>query len=416
MYAIQQILDRLGGIRPGHTLPRSFYRDMDVYEFELENVFSRGWLLLGMESELPEVGSYLALTIGSSPILVIREKDGSIRGFHNICRHRGARLCSEGVGRLTRIVCPYHKWTYDTDGRLLAAPNASPDLERDSHGLVPLRIEVLEGCIYGALSSAAPDFEPFRVAAAPFLSSYGLTRTKVAYQSELIEKANWKLVMENARECYHCAASHPELKVSFPVSFGSGFRVTDGSRQDSFVAAMRQAGLLVGPREGLWWHVGRYPLNPGVASVSRSGASIVSKKLLPDMPGELGGLRWATEPNVFCHAFEDYAFIFSAFPISPQETRVVAKWLVAADAVEGVDYDLAELIYVWTQTNLEDRALAENNQLGVNGIGYRLGPYMPVEELVLRFNRWYVDAATRAARELCGLADEPARSAAHSLA
>lgn len=395
---MRRIVELLGRAQAGHTLPRPFYRDPDIYEFDVSAVFTRSWLMLGFEAELPEPGSYFSSTIGPNPILVVRGRDGVIRGFHNICRHRGAQICMEGTGKLSRIVCPYHKWTYELDGRLVGVARMSEWFDCANHGLVPIHIERLEGCIYGALTDAAPDFSPFREAAAPFLNPYKLGSAKLAYQSVLVEKANWKLVMENARECYHCAAWHPELKISFPVVFNAGFRITDGSRNAAYVAQMQELGFPVGPAAGPWWHVGRYPLNPGIQTVSADGKPVVAQRLLGMNGTEIGGLRWAVEPNSFCHVFSDYAFMFAAFPAGPEETRVICKWLVAKDAREGVDFRVPELTEVWTATNLQDRELAENNQRGINGIGYRPGPYANgAEELVIRFNDWYRQTAASAA-------------------
>ncbi|MBV8743273.1 MAG: aromatic ring-hydroxylating dioxygenase subunit alpha [Sinobacteraceae bacterium] len=397
MFDRKRISELLSHARPGHTLPQPFYRDADIYEFDVAAVFARAWLMLGFEAELPEPGCYLSLTIGPNPILLVRGRDNVVRGFHNICRHRGAQICAEGSGKAARIVCPYHKWTYELDGRLVGAARMPAELDFQQHGLVPIRIELLEGCIYGALSNAAPDFAPFREAATPFLRPYRLASAKLAYQSVLVEKANWKLVMENARECYHCAAWHPELKVAFPVVFSGGITVTDSARHEAYLATLQQLGLPPGPAAGSWWHVGRYPLNPGVTTVSPDGKALVSQQLLQTGGAEIGGLRWATEPNSFCHVFADYAFMFTVIPVGPEESRVVSKWLVARDAREGVDFHIPPLTQVWSATNLQDRDLAENNQRGINGIGYRPGPYAEgAEDLVIRFNDWYRAAAAHA--------------------
>ncbi|MBS0364710.1 MAG: aromatic ring-hydroxylating dioxygenase subunit alpha [Proteobacteria bacterium] len=401
MYSQEQLLELLSTARPGHTLPQPFYRDAELYAFDMSAVWTRSWFLLGFEAELPAPGSHLSVSIGPNPLLVVRGRDGTIRGFHNTCRHRGAQICPEGNGVSPRIVCPYHRWTYDLDGRLVGASRMPKDLDFEAHSLIPFRIELLEGCVYGALGPDAPDFAPFRAAATSFLRPYRLAEAKLAHQSVLIEKANWKLVMENARECYHCATGHPDLKVSFPVQYPEGSRATDGSRDPAYVAAMRALELPVGPEAGAWWHIGRYALNPGARTVSLDGRTVVKPQLL-DVDGQaIGGLRWATEPNSFCHAFGDYAFMFAVLPAGPQETRVLSKWLVAREAREGVDYSLEDLTAVWTRTNLQDRDLAENNQRGVNGLGYRPGPYAEVaEELVVRFNDWYRATAAAGAQQL----------------
>jgi glycine betaine catabolism A len=397
MHDRRKVLDLLSLSGPGYTLPQAFYTDPDLYEFDVSAVFSRSWLMIGFEAELPEPGSYLAITVGRTSVLIARGRDGVIRGFYNTCRHRGSQICADGHGRSVKLVCPYHKWTYELDGRLTGAPSMPSDFRAADHGLLPVRIELLAGCIYLAFTSEAPEFSPFRAAAAPLLAPYHLADAKMAFQSTLIEKANWKLVMENARECYHCASSHPELKVSYPVTYGNaaGNQAVEHNRQSA--ARMEQLGLTTGPVQGSWWHAERYALNPGMESISADGKPVVSRRLIGIAEKEIGGLWWATQPNSFCHALADYAFMFSVFPIGPQETRVDSKWLVHKDAVEGVDFTIEGLIETWTRTNLQDRELAETNQRGVNSLGYVPGPYSEAEDFVVRFGNWYRTIAHAAA-------------------
>jgi glycine betaine catabolism A len=230
-----------------------------------------------------------------------------------------------------------------------------------------------------------------------YRKAFDLRATKIAYQSTLVEQANWKLVVENARECYHCATGHPELKLSFPVTINAGFDFGVNAHIEAFLARASTLNLPVAPREGEWWSVGRYPLNPGMESISRDGKAVVSRRITHIQEPGIGGVRWATEPNNFCHVLPDYAFMFSAIPIGTQETLVISKWLVHKDAVEGVDYRVDELIETWTTTNLQDRELAENNQRGVNGLGYSPGGYSEdAEDFVIRFTNRYRAAARSA--------------------
>lgn len=391
-----RVLELLGCSNGDYTLPQAFYTDPDLYDFDVTAIFTRSWLMIGFEVELPEAGSYMALTIGRCPIVVVRGRDRVIRGFHNTCRHRGAQICADGHGRNMKLVCPYHKWTYELDGRLIGAARMASDFKSEDHGLRALQVELLGGCIYVALTEEAPDFGPFRAAVAPLLAPYKMGDAKVVFESTLVEKANWKLVMENARECHHCAACHPELRRSYPVGVGRDF--ADSEQFRGFAARMSQLELSVAPVEGAWWHAERYPLNPGMESLSMDGKAVVARRLVDIEDKEIGALWWALEPNIFCHAFSDYAFMFSAIPVGPQETHVVSKWLVHRDAVEGIDYTIDSLIEAWTKTNLQDRDLAENNQRGVNGLGYQPGPYsQEAEDFVIRFGNWYRAAARRAA-------------------
>ena len=213
-----------------------------------------------------------------------------------------------------------------------------------------------------------------------------------------MEQANWKLVMENARECYHCCVSHPELKKSFPVDMKPAYDFSEGERYVRFAEKLRRLGLKADPVESDWRHAGRYPLNPGFETISSDGRPLVSRRLTEIDEAEICGLRWATEPNSFCHVFADYAFMFAAIPVGPQETRVVSKWRVHQGAREGIDYDLKRLIEPGTNTNPQDRALSENNQRGVNGRGYAPGPYSePAEDFVISFSNWYQNTAVSAA-------------------
>jgi glycine betaine catabolism A len=402
MYDPRKVSELLRGSAAGYTLPQAFYADPELFAFDLSEVFGRSWLLIGFESELPEAGSYMAVTIGLSSVLVVRGRDAVIRGFHNTCRHRGSQLCAEGRGRSTKLICPYHKWTYELDGRLIGAARMPSDFRMADHGLLPVQVELVAGCIYVALTSAAPAFTPFRAALEPRLGAYRLADAKVAFQSTLIEKANWKLVMENARECYHCATSHPELKLAYPITYGSAVGKDRLEYNQQLAQRVERLGLSTAEAYGSWWHVERYPLNPGMESISPDGKPVVTRRLIGLEDKEIGGLWWAMQPHTFCHALSDYAFMFSVIPVGPQETRVDSKWLVHKDAVEGVDYTIESLTETWTKTNLQDRELAENNQRGVNDIGYVPGPYSLDEDFVVRFGDWYRAMVLSAAERASG--------------
>jgi Rieske 2Fe-2S family protein len=376
--------------RPGHALPQAFYNDPDIFAFDCEKVFGASWLMVGFEAELPKPGTYLALTIARTPILIVRDRGGTVRGFFNSCRHRGAQICADGAGRASRLSCPYHQWTYELDGRLMKARVMGPDFDPSQHGLLPIHVEVVAGAIYVSIADRPPDFSAFRADLEAMLSPFRLAEAKLAHETVLVEKANWKLVMENARECYHCAACHPELAKAFPVEISDNFGADEGPRLDAFRRRMQANGLEIGPRDGPWWQCARFPLNEGAITFSMDGRPSVKKPLLDVDGGDIGSMRFAVEPHNFCHALGDYTFMFSAYPVSPEETHVVSKWLVHKDAVEGVDYTVEGLMEIWDVTNRQDRDLAENNQRGVNGRGYRPGPYSrTAEPLVLRFVDWY---------------------------
>ncbi len=387
------IVAALAARRPGHALPQSLYTSADAFAFDLAAVFGRAWLFAGFECEVRDTGSYVASTIGKWPILIVRGRDGDLRAFHNSCRHRGSLLCKPGTGSAARLVCPYHRWTYGLDGALLAAGRMDAAFDKRAHGLGSLHLETVAGAMFVCFADTPPPFDTLRDRLAPLLEPHGLRRAKVAFQSMLVEHANWKLVMENARECYHCATGHPELARTFPVNASAHFNA-DSAHAKAFNARMAALGLPVGPAEEDWWQAIRFPLNPAKTSMTMDGSHSVARLMCEAGDGDIGSLRWAVEPNSFCHSTGDHSFAFSAMPVGPAETHVVSKWLVHEDAVEGVDYDVAALADLWTRTNLQDKELAENNHAGVLSPGYRPGPYsQEAESLTIRFADWYCATA-----------------------
>ena len=391
---------------PGHSLPQALYNDPEAFDFDMEAIFGQSWLMIGFDVELPKAGSYLALTIGRWPILIVRDRTGKLRGFHNTCRHRGAQICQDGQGASARLVCPYHRWTYELTGELVHASRMGEDFSLEGRALKSIHVEAVGGLIFVCLADTPPPIEAFREKYTPLVAPHQLKDAKVAYHSTLLEKANWKLVMENARECYHCAGQHPELSASFPIMAKAYFDFGEDARVNDYNARMAAAGLPMGPVEGDWWEAIRFPLNPGCVSMTIDGQRVVDKLMCEAGDGDIGSLRLAIEPHGFCHAASDHAFLFSAFPVSPTETLVVSKWLVHKDAREGVDYDLDRLIALWNTTNLQDLALVENNQRGVNSPGYTPGPYSAeAEALLIRFVDWYCAKAGAYVRAQSGMPD-----------
>ena len=394
MQGLRSIEAMLKARQPRHSLPQGLYNDPAAYEFDLKAIFARHWMLAGFEVELPKPGTYLALSIGPWPVVVVRDRQGQLGAFHNSCRHRGSQICPAGTGAAARLVCPYHKWTYELTGELVHAGRMGDDFDPGAHGLKPVKLETLAGVIYLCVADDPPDFAPFREAFAPLLEPHDLLNAKVVFETTLVEKANWKLAMENARECYHCPTGHPELSVAFPMGTSAHFDYGEDQHAKAFDVRMDAIGLPRGPVEGDWWQAVRFPLNEGCVSMTLDGQRSVAKLMCPAGDGDIGSLRWALEPNSFCHATGDFLFMFSAMPNGVNETIVTGKWLVHKDAQEGVDYNLENLTALWDRTNLQDRELVENNQLGVNSIGYTPGPYsQEAESLLVRFTDWYCRTA-----------------------
>lgn len=391
-------LQRIGGFfeqrQIGYTLPQALYTETASFDFDMKAVYGQSWLMVGMACELPKSGSYLSFMIGKWPIIVTRDKAGDIRAFHNSCRHRGSMICPVGAGTAPKLVCPYHRWTYDLDGSLFAANRMADDFVKADHGLKPVALENVDGALFICLSENPPEFDDFREKLRAYAAPANFRDVKLAHQAILVENANWKLVMENARECYHCGLSHPALAKTFPVEMSRHFDSGEDARLKAFYTRMDGLGFPHVAVEGHWWQIARFALNEGCVSISDDGQHLCQKLLCDADGGDIGSMRFAIDPHCFVHCTADGIFMFSALPVGPGETHVYSKWFVHKDAVEGVDYDIASLTKLWTQTNLEDKQLAENNQLGVNSMGYTPGPYsQEAEMLALRFTDFYCDTA-----------------------
>ncbi|WP_085706472.1 SRPBCC family protein [Pseudomonas sp. B8(2017)] len=392
-------LDLIKQRKPQHGLPGAAYMDPVLYQQDLEHIWYKEWIFAGHTFEMEKPGEYLTLQIGEYPVVVVRGKDGVIRAFHNACRHRGSKVCTEAKGKVAKLVCPYHKWTFELDGKLLYAGNMGTDFDPSEHELAPVHCEIVHSYIYVCVARQAPDFEKFRSAVSPFIGPHYLEDCKVAFESHLVEKGNWKLVFENNRECYHCDGTHPELLCSYTeLASVRG----DGNAEDPVFAeycnTLEAAGLasrLVMDPNGQF-RMTRIPLNPGASSYTMDGKPAVAQRLDRSGVENIGALLYFNYPSTWNHFLGDHALSFRVLPVGPGETVVTTKWLVPKDAQEGVDYDIDRLTKVWMATNDQDRRLVEGTQVGVTSPAYIPGPFSSIiESGVCQFVDWYCDLMTR---------------------
>ncbi|KAB2733797.1 aromatic ring-hydroxylating oxygenase subunit alpha [Brucella intermedia] len=396
-----EMLGLLTGRDPNFSLEQKFYTDPEYYKQDLENIFCKDWLFVGHDCELPKTGSYMTVQIGAYPVVIVRDAQGGIRAFHNSCRHRGSRICAAEKGTAAKLVCPYHQWTYELDGRLLFARQVGPDFKPAEYSLKPVHCETVAGYIYVCVADEAPDFASFRNLVEPYLAPHNIKDAKVAFESSIIEKGNWKLVWENNRECYHCAANHPELCRTYPEAPSA--TGVQGVMEDPEINQLWKNCASVGlPAQFNMSEDGRYritriPLLRDAVSYTMSGKAAVKKPLSDQVAGgtNIGAMLLFNYPSTWNHLMADHAISFRVLPISAEETLVTTKWLVHKDAVEGVDYDLDELTHVWIQTNDQDRQIVEENAVGIRSPAYQPGPYSVEHEGgVMQFLEWYTNTMT----------------------
>jgi Rieske 2Fe-2S family protein len=403
--AITPLLDaRLAG----HSLPAGLYTREDVFQADLEVFFSNHWIYVGLECDVPEPGDAVVIDIGKVSLILLRDDDNEVRMVRNVCRHRGARLLDAGSTVVSKLVCPYHQWTYELSGELSYAPHMGKDFDKSCKSLKAVNFRSIGGLIYVCLSDNPPtDIEELAKAMEPRLAPYDIRNAKVAHQVDVIEKGNWKLTIENNRECYHCSANHPELCVSF-VDLDFGYDPESLSPEEREEAEAHFA--MYAERTAAWENDG-YPsvtiehtrdcatnfrtqrlIIAGAGESQTEDATAASEKLLGNMTRkDLGDIHlWGH--NAWSHFMGDHAVTSTVIPLSAGATMVRTKWLVHKDAVEGVDYDLDKLTHVWTETTEQDAGLVARSYAGIQDPAYEPGAYSRFSEGALDdFATWYVE-------------------------
>jgi Rieske 2Fe-2S family protein len=351
------------------TLPGAAYTSAEVLRLEERGLFARHWLCVGREADLPRAGDYRLATIAGDSVIVLRGQDGKLRAFFNVCRHRGSRLLDAESGSvLPRLVCPYHAWSYETDGRLAGAPQMPADFCKDGRGLVPVQLGVWQGFVFLNLDTGAPPLER-ALADLPDLARYRVPQLVRGRRIEYEVRANWKLIVENYSECYHCPGAHPQLH-----------RLTE------------LIGRSERPMEiGACFNGGPMRLRDGVHTMSNSG-----RTTLPLIPGlSHDDARYVhyyvIYPNLLLSPHPDYVMTHILSPLAPDRTRVVCEFLFVREAVQSPDFDPSDVVDFWDLTNRQDWKLCERTQAGVASRGYRQGPYHPNEDCVHIFDRWYAE-------------------------
>ncbi|MDB5057138.1 MAG: rieske [2fe2s] domain containing protein [Chloroflexi bacterium] len=391
---------------PGHGLPRAFYHDEMLYAHEMTTLWRSGWVFAGHACQIRRAGEWFTITVDGDPLLLIRGDDGVIRGFHNLCTHRGTLLCAEDSGRSRALACPYHQWTFSQRGDLLSCHGMQDDIDKATLGLRMVHTEECAGLLFVSLAEVPPTFAPAHDLMAPYARPQGFDRAKVATFVDYEVRANWKIVWENNRECYHCSVNHPEyIKSNFDIyEDGRGSeriqqRLTQAVERteaawehDGITLNHRQGGLAAFPDadHNIWFSANRTVLAEGFESESLDGRRVAPMMGAYRDPN-VGVLRMRTLPNFWSHASCDHAVTTRLLPAGIDRTHVRVTWLVHEDAREGVDYSLDRLLPFWQLTSEQDWELCARVQKGVNSSAYRPGPLSEMREYNLdAFLRWYL--------------------------
>jgi len=391
-------LDELArNYRDGFSLASGFYKDPSVYTVDLDRVIFRSWTFAGHISELTCAGAYFLFEIGMESVIVVRQVDGEIRAFGNVCRHRGSRICDSQSGVVKMFVCPYHVWSYNIDGSLRGMKGESPGSNEKDYRLRPVRLQLVEGLIFVQINSNGPSFREAAEEVSTYLAPYKLSDAKVAHKDVFRVEANWKLCVENFFECYHCSNGHPEYARSHVNASPDGYLTKmledQIERRKSLGLAHHSVAKYGSPLSAGQqnYRINPWVLKRGYRTGSQNGGQLAPRLGgLEDLYG--GYTSLLIGPTSFFILYSDYLVCFRFSPKGVNLTDMEVCWLVDESAQEGRNYNVADLVWLWTLTTEQDTGLIERNQKGVNSMMYEPGPYTSTEGLVREFVNWYVGA------------------------
>jgi Rieske 2Fe-2S family protein len=345
-------------------LPKAAYVDPEVLAWERRTVFS-DWICIGRSSEIPLPRMAKAFSVGESGVLVSRDADGVPHAFENNCRHRGHELlqCGETSAQAHNMTCPYHAWVYKHDGSMVGAPGFKryKDFDRSEFGLHGLPLREWRGWLFVNPSGLEPDFDTHIGDLDGVLSHYDAETLVIAETHEYEVAANWKVVIENYQECYHCAMIHPDLvKVSPPYS-GENIQLPGN------------------------WVGGNMWLAENAVTMSFSGESKGNTFARLDEEEQRTVMYIAVMPNLLISLHPDYIMTHLLTPLSPDLTRIQCSWAFPPETAAHKDFDPSYAVEFWDLTNRQDWAACESVQRGIKAPGFVPGPLAPDEEGVYHF-------------------------------
>lgn len=354
------------------TLPGRSYTDPGLFRQEQEKIFERLWFCAVRSADLDKPGAFRTVQVGRESVLITRNRSGALRAFLNICRHRGAQLCTEESGEVRRsLQCPYHAWTYDLDGRLTAAPNLRnmPDVDRTERGLIGVHLREWLGYGWVCLADEPPSFEESVIGAAverlgdaDAIDRYRTEELALGRRISYDVGANWKLIIENFMECYHCATIHPELTEVLP-EFADGF------------AAQYYVG-----------HGARFAEEAEGFTVDGTGGF----DRLPGIDDSQDRRYYALtiRPQVFVNLVPDHVIVHRMFPMAADRTVVVCDWLYLPDVIAS-GADISPSVELFHRVNTQDFAACERTQPAMASRAYRDGGVLvPSEHHIGAFHEW----------------------------
>lgn len=359
------------------TLPQRYYTDPEWFRREMEGIHFDMWLCAGRAEQIPNAGDYFLRRFGNANVIIVRNAQGGIVAFHNVCRHRGTMLCSDDAGSFSgRIQCPYHAWTYRLDGTLANAPHMDKvsGFREADYPLNSVATEIWDGHIFINLSTHPAPFSEHLAGLGSKFGRWGMAELKMVERRIYQLKANWKLIIQNYSECLHCPIVHPLL-----------------NKQSHYMSGDNE------PPQPTYLG-GRMELREGVRSLTLDGTS--ARCSLPGLNDDdrRHVYYYCLLPNFFLNLHPDYMLTFTMWPRAVDQTEVICEWHFHPEEIAKAGFSAQDAIEFWDLTNRQDWELCERAQEGISSQGYVPGPYSNREELLLALDRFVMTRVDRSGK------------------
>jgi Rieske 2Fe-2S family protein len=361
------------------SLPAQWYFDPAHHALELQRIWYRNWIYLCRADSIAEPGSFRTFTLGTQPLLVLRDEQGALRAFYNTCRHRGAMLCSAPAGRLSgsSLTCPYHAWRYRLSGELIRIPSAGRPhyVPIEQIALYTVAVREWRGFVYVNLAGGQPGVAENFNANTETVANWPLEELVVGHRLLKRLRCNWKIFWENYNECLHCPTIHPALSSLVPIYRRGIMEQRDDPDWRAHAADSDPA------RRG--------GLRAGAASWTRDGRALAHQ--FPHLTDEERrvGYHFVTHlPSHYLVAHVDYVRSSRLLPLGPEEMEIEVEWLFPRATLEDPQVDIRDVCEFSAEVLAEDSAACELNQRGLRSAAHTHGMLMPEEYDLFRLHQW----------------------------
>ena len=351
------------------TLPGKYYHSHEIYQEEVDKIFYKSWIYACRAEEIPLIGDYKLIEIADESLIIVKDKSNEIKALFNVCSHRGTQLCTEPKGsfKSKSIQCPYHAWTYDLDGKLKSAPlmKESKDFQKDKCALHQAHVHIWEGFVFINLNKNPKPFEEQMKVLIGKFSDWKMDELRIAHHIKYELNCNWKLILQNYQECYHCPGVHPLLTDLTPVQ-SAQHDSNNGAVIGGFMDLTKQGGSMTMNGESA---------APPICNVSGDDLQRI--------------YYYSIFPNMLLTPHPDYVMFHHITPLGPDKIINDCYWLFRPEIIDDpkAQSGIKSAVDFWDLTNKQDWTVCEQMQRGTKSARFTRGYYSGREDVLYQLDQ-----------------------------